>query len=112
QRFGDNEPWEFYLGETVGNSFYYASEMVVTGSAIKLMGVSSDDDAVGFQALCDLSIAVSRDVVTLFQTLIADIVKCAIPDIDGQEVDIGDMPAASSRSLGFFLDDRKAYSSA
>jgi hypothetical protein len=30
QRLSDNDPWEFYLGVTVGNSFYFPSEMVVT----------------------------------------------------------------------------------
>jgi hypothetical protein len=31
QRLSETEPWEFYLSRTVGNSFYFASELVIAG---------------------------------------------------------------------------------
>src|SRR5262249_47202405 len=36
QRLPETEPWEFYLSRTVGNSFYFASELVIGGSVIGL----------------------------------------------------------------------------
>src|SRR5262249_40051489 len=37
QRLSETEPWDFYLSQTVGNTFYYASELVVAGSTTGLI---------------------------------------------------------------------------
>jgi hypothetical protein len=42
QRLPETEPWEFYLSKTHGNTFYYASEMVATGSALSLAGKTDE----------------------------------------------------------------------
>jgi len=43
----DTEPLEFYLTTQVGNSFYYASEVIVMSSALSMaaLGTSNDDRA-------------------------------------------------------------------
>jgi hypothetical protein len=62
---------------------------------------------VGLAKLCETTIAVSHDIVGLFQELISSIVIRSHPNISGDEVDNGDMPKRSTLSIGFFLDDEK-----
>lgn len=74
QRLSETEPWEFYLSRTVGNSFYFASELVIAGGVNGLAmrkargdGAPSDlsPDAVAFASLCDTVIKVSGSITEL-----------------------------------------------
>jgi hypothetical protein len=80
QRLPASESWEFFLCRSIGNSFYFASELVAQGGVIDLVksrpdvgttsaGVSADAKA--FAALCDIVVLVSGRITVLFGELIA-----------------------------------------
>jgi hypothetical protein len=51
----DTEPLELYLTTQVGNSFYYASELIVMSTALRMaVSGASNDDATAFAELCDI----------------------------------------------------------
>src|SRR5262249_20533743 len=63
QRLPPDEVWEFYFSKTVGNSFYYASELVVTSGVLTLMDENAGGDTnARFARLCGLTIDVSRQM--------------------------------------------------
>lgn len=110
QSLDASEPWEFYLSPRHVNSFYYASELVVMGSAIALVAPSASagsarDDANGFAKLCSLTTDVARDVVDLFVELISLIFEAHFKGVDAFAVDVGEMPKVSLLQLPFFLDE-------
>jgi len=86
QRLPETEPWEFYLSKTHGNTFYYASEMVVTGSALSLAGKIDAEqtglagDIKAFSELTNDVLEVSKNITTLFSWLISDIVTAYVPE--------------------------------
>jgi hypothetical protein len=120
-RLDDAEPWEFYLSKTVGNSFYYASELIITASMINLVrseeGASklrdSRSDASAFEQLCDMSILVSRQITELFGQLMAEIVSDCIPHFEILVEQLPDGPnlsilACLTFSMKMIFGSRKA----
>lgn len=113
QRLAESEPWEFYLSTTVGNTFYYASELVIqagmTGLAInKPQSVAPhlSLDASAFKDLCDTVIKVSDHITELFGEIIALIVTTSVgEDVETTIVEIPDGPKMSTLSLPFFWDE-------
>jgi hypothetical protein len=115
QRLPETEPWEFYLSRTVGNSFYFASELVIAGGVIRLaIGKSGpsaapgdlSSDAAAFADLCDTVIKVSGCITELFGDLISLIVMTSIgEDVETSIVEIPDGPKISAFSLPYFFDE-------
>jgi hypothetical protein len=115
QRLPDTELWEFYLSRTVGNSFYFASELVIAGGVIGLAmgkseaGAAPSDlslDAAAFASLCDTVIKVSGNITELFGDLIGLIVMTAIgEDVETSTIEIPDGPKISAFSLPYFFDE-------
>jgi hypothetical protein len=111
QRLADTEPWEFYLSKTRGNTFYYASELVITKSAIQLVnnqvGIEASDlHNQAFKGLCDIVIRVSDQIGTLFDECIAVMVTEAMEGVaEPTAVDIGEVPKRLSASLPFFFNE-------
>jgi hypothetical protein len=115
QRLPETEPWEFYLSRTVGNSFYFASELVIAGGVNGLAmrkqgggGAAGDlsPDAGAFSALCDTVIKVSGSITELFGDLIGLIVMTSIgEDVETSVVEIPDGPKISSFTLPYFFDE-------
>jgi hypothetical protein len=114
QRLPETEQWEFYFSRSVGNSFYYASELVVAGGVISLAidNPQSGDapaadlnlDARAFAALCDTVTEVSGHITELFGQIIALIVMTSIgEDVETTIVEVPDGPKISSFRLPFFL---------
>jgi hypothetical protein len=60
QHLSDTEPWEFYLAETVGNSFYWASELVTTASMVRLATPGARGQPEDFGRLFDLAKSAER----------------------------------------------------
>ena len=105
QSIADTEPLEFYLVNSVGNSFYQASELVVMFGAIKLfMSSTSSDEAEALSKLCSTVIEVSRDITALFSELIAVIAQACIADLKMQTENHPDGPKLSTLSLPYFID--------
>lgn len=110
----ESEPWEFYLSQTVGNSFYYAAEMVVTLSIVDLAisdhePVDARDlgrEARGFTQLCEIVSSVSKQLTELFNQLIAIIVEQSMPNVDVRFETLPDGPNISTLSLPFFIEIR------
>jgi hypothetical protein len=83
QRLADSERWDFYLSTTVGNTFYYASELVIQAgmSSLALNRLQSQQhsdlslDASAFKDLCDTVIVISNHITELFNELIAPMVR-------------------------------------
>ena len=103
QHLSNSEPWEFYLAETVGNSFYYASELVTTASMVRLAGPGASGQLEDFGRLLDLVTEVAGDITELFQQLVADMVEPMDVVAVGEE--IGAAAKVSVSPLPFFLDE-------
>jgi hypothetical protein len=102
QALAESEPLELYLTTEVGNSFYYAAEVVVMSTALR-MG-TSNDQAAAFSELCRIVIKVSRDITELFGQLMGVILKTVMPDLERQIETHPDGPKLSTLSLPFFID--------
>jgi hypothetical protein len=112
QRLPATEPWEFYLSKTHGNTFYYASEMVATGSALSIAGkIDPKADAglqVDIQAFSELTkdvLDVSKNLTTLFSILISEIVSKHIPDPEVKMEKWEDGDSLASFTLPYFFDE-------
>jgi hypothetical protein len=118
RRLPETEPWEFYLSRTVGNSFYFASELVIDRGVIRLAmgkseaGAAQGDlslDAAAFVNLCDTVIKVSGSITELFGDLIGLIVMTSIgEDVETSTIEIPDGPKISAFSLPYFFDENDA----
>ena len=112
----DTEPLEFYLARSVGNSFYYASELVVSLSAINLAktgappNVTSDlsPEAQAFAELCSVVIKVSGQITELFGQLLGAIVTTTLPDVEVRIEQHADGPKISTFCLPYFFDEDDA----
>jgi hypothetical protein len=104
QKLSDTEPWEFYLASS-GNTFYYASELVMTASATQL-AYSGDTPAnvdQAFKNLCDIAIEATRNLTCLFDELIAALVE-TIPDLEHATTEeLPDGPELSKFCLPYFF---------
>jgi hypothetical protein len=114
KRIPESEQWEFYLCQTIGNSFYFASELVVAGGVIELArkesrsGVPSElsEDAQSFNALCNTVNFVSREITILFGEIISKIVTDSIgQDVEHSIVEIPCGPKISKFSLPYYFDE-------
>jgi hypothetical protein len=105
QALAETEPLELYLTTEVGNSFYYAAEVVVMSTALR-MG-TSNDQAAAFSELCSIVIRVSRDIIDLFGQLMGVILKAFMPDLERQIETHPDGPKLSTLSLPYFIDLRR-----
>jgi hypothetical protein len=107
QRLPESEPWEFYLSKTHGNTFYYASEMVITGSVLSVASKSGNDTPAGLAAdiLSSVVLAVSRSITVLFSHLISDIATARIPDPEVITENLSDGPKISAFCLPYFFDE-------
>jgi hypothetical protein len=112
QRLPETEPWEFYLSKTHGNTFYYASEMVATGSALSLAGKIDEreqanlaGDIKAFSELSRAVLEVSKNITTLFSWLISDIVTAYVPEPEVKIEKFDDGPKLSEFALPYFFDE-------
>jgi hypothetical protein len=112
QRLPDTEPWEFYLSKTHGNTFYYASEMVATGSALSIAGKINEKDrphlAGDIQAFSELSkvvLDVSRHLTTLFSILISEIITTHVTEFEVKTETFADGPKLSEFAIPYFFDE-------
>jgi hypothetical protein len=95
-----NENWAFYLGDSLANTFYHASELVMTRAAIDL--VEAQNPKVvgnGFDNLCRLSTTVAHHVTTLFGEIMAEIIDQELPDQEADPIEID----APEKFFTFFL---------
>jgi hypothetical protein len=111
-RLPETEPWEFYLSKTHGNTFYYASEMVATGSALSLAGkidekeqASLAGDIKAFSELSNAVLDVSRHITTLFSYLISAIVLAYVPEPEVKTEKFENGPKLSEFALPYFFDE-------
>lgn len=104
QAVADTEPLELYLTTQVGNSFYYASEVIVMSSALRMAAPGTSNDDRAFAKLCDHVIAVSRDITELFGQLIATIVQSCMPDLETHSENYPDGPKLSTLNLPYFIE--------
>lgn len=115
QRLPASESWEFYLCRSIGNSFYFASELVAQGGVIDLVKSRVDEnsvaeelslDARAFAALCDTVVLVSGRITILFGELIAFLVTTSVgEDLEVNVVDVPNCPKISAFTLPYFFDE-------
>jgi hypothetical protein len=105
QHMSDAETWEFYLSDTVSNSFYWASEVVATVAMIRLADPSAQGGHEPFARIGDMAIAVAGDITGLFHELIADIVESMSDEVRAVGVEIGDAAKMTRFHLPFFFDE-------
>jgi hypothetical protein len=110
QQLAQNEPLQFYLTKTTGNSFYHAAELITQLAAINLMTTlpagpndSASAEARVFTALCDKIVEVSRHITELFGELIATLSENVVSQVVAEQVPDG--PKLSTFSLPYFFDE-------
>lgn len=109
QALADDEPWELYLSETVGNSFYYASEMVAMKAALDLVAADpvpdEKPDETNLKALFNESLEVANVVMKLCQVIMIEILEKSIAgELVMEPIDIGKPPKLAALHLPFFVD--------
>ena len=100
----DTEPLELYLTTQVGNSFYYASEVIVMRTALRLAVSGTGNDDLAFRKICGDVIAVSRDITDLFGQLMGVIMQKWMPNLEQYIENHPDGPKLSTLSLPYFID--------
>jgi hypothetical protein len=98
----DDEPWEFFVGDTVSNTFHYASELVVSRAAVGLMQKNSTPK--DFVKMCTLVGAAANDLMQVCMGLIRVILKVRFPNVPEEKVDLGNVEPLSELRLSFFSD--------
>ena len=108
----EDEPWDFYLSDIVANSFYYASEMVVTRSMIgltaagKAASTNKEAEAAGLAEVFDAALDAASLLSSLFQILMVEIIDKSIDEqLDTEDVDIGRSARMSEFHLPYFFDE-------
>jgi hypothetical protein len=105
-----NEPLMFYLGDTIGHTFFHAAELVVQLGVINLMKVPAVDpsdsrpvETRAFGVLCQEIVEVSRDITQLFGSLINMLAEGLGSALSTEKIPDG--PKMSTFSLPFFFDE-------
>jgi hypothetical protein len=112
RKIPENDPWDFYLHDLNVNSFYYASELVITGvltqlaipDAVRGTPGHLSEETIGFAEVCKLNEEISGRMLGVLGEFIAVIVAETLPDVFGEDVDIGEPGKLSQLSLPFFWD--------
>ena len=113
RKIPEGDPWDFYLHDLNVNSFYYASELVITGVLTQLAMPQAargtpghlGEEAIGFAEACKLNNELSGKMLAVFGEFIAVIVLATLPDVGREDVDIGEPGKLSRLSLPFFWDE-------
>jgi hypothetical protein len=113
RKIPQDDPWDFYLHDLNVNSFYYASELVITGvltqlaipDAVRGKPSNMSEEAIGFAEACKLNNEISGKMLAVLGEFIAVIVTEALPDVGREDVNIGKPGKLSQLSLPFFWDE-------
>lgn len=110
QALSEDEPWEVYLSDTVANSFYYVSEMVVMKAALDLVTVApvpnEPHDQTKLKKLFDETIAAAKNVMRLSNLLMIEILRKSLSGpLEIEQVEMRRAPKLSDVHLPFFVDD-------
>ena len=110
QRLPATEPVQFYMAKTVVNTFFQMGELVAQFSAINLMkpvaanpNDSSSAEARALNALWDVMILVSFNIIELFDEMIGRLGADVVGDVT--TVQIPDPPKLSDFPLPYFFDE-------
>ena len=109
----ETEPWNFYLSGPQYNSFYYASELVITNvtaqlampSDAKFMTGHLAQEQAGVNAYFELAYTVAGQITGMFGEFIAAIITSTMSDIEAEEIEIGPAAKFSQLELPFFWDE-------
>ena len=109
----ETEPWNLYLSSPSYNSFYYASELVITNvtaqlampSDAKSMAGHLEQEEAGVKAYFELTYTVAGQITGVFGEFIAAIITSTVSDINVDEIDIGAAAKFSQLQLPFFWDE-------
>jgi hypothetical protein len=111
-----DEPLQFYLCKTIGNSFYHASELIAQLSAISQINIPSADptdnktpQARAFEVLCDEIIDTSHNITELFGELIGILGEGVVGNVVTEQIPNG--PKLSTFCLPYFFDESDTWSS-
>jgi hypothetical protein len=104
------EPWDFFLSESVGNSFYYASELVMTRVVIDLTnrGAAAKDTKIAedeaLREMHDAAIEGAGLMAEAFLALMISIVEGEADKLEQLEEELPDAPRMSEFHLPYFFD--------
>lgn len=104
--------WCFYLSDTTGNCFYFASEMVVAAGVMSAMKVAPDSSECylnrssrALNELFSLIILVSRQIMVLFEQCITEIVSENFAHAEMKEpISIAGAPSLMKVKIPFFVE--------
>jgi len=106
----EHEPWLFYLSDTIGNSFYFASELVMQRMMINKIentsGTKNDnaDEMKKFQEIFTTTIDVSRELIDLFIAYLGVIIERHFGNVNATPVVKLNAPDLNKVSIPFFVD--------
>jgi len=106
----DDEPWVFYLSDKVGNSFHYASELIMQRLMIEKIEDSSPipDGASGDEwrradTLFRTATSVSRDLVAVLMSYLIQIIERHFGDMHAAPIARIEAPELERLSIPFFV---------
>lgn len=106
----DDEPWVFYLSDKVGNSFHYASELVMQRLMIEKIEDSSPipDGADGDEwrradTLFQTATSVSRDLIAVLMSYLIQIIEKHFGDTHAAPIARIQAPELKRLSIPFFV---------
>jgi hypothetical protein len=113
RKIGDEDPLDFYLHDRNINSFYYGPALIITRvmaelglpSVLKAEHEGLSDEAIGFSESCKLCTEVTDRLLGVYGEVLAAIVYTAVPEIVGEQVDVGAAAPSSQLMLPFFWDE-------
>jgi hypothetical protein len=106
----DDEPWLFYLSDKVGNSFHYASELVMQRIMIETIedasptqGATARDEWRRADALFQTATSISRDLVAVLMSYLIQIIKEHFGDTRAAPIARIEAPELKKLSIPFFV---------
>ncbi len=101
----DDEPWVFYLSDKVGNSFYYASELLMQHMMIEqILEKPSNAEGVwrSADALFRTVTSVSRDLNTVLMGYLIQVIQAHFGEVHAVSIARVEAPDLKKSSIPFF----------
>lgn len=107
RKIGDDDPLDFYLHDRNFNSFYYGPALIITRVMTEL-GLPAlkkpeydglSEEAIGFSETCKMCTEVTDRLLGVYGEVLAAVVSMAVPDLSGEQVDVGEAALSSQLEL-------------
>ncbi len=111
QSISESHPWVFYLSKEIGNSFYYASELVIQRMMIQNIDAKSfeskedsADEWQDFKIILKTVPDIARELTALFMAYLIQVIEKHFGDVDATPIVKFNAPDLEEMSIPFFVE--------